>query len=314
MIPSMPGEKNTFQKLYGAAKVLWILAVVVFVVLYVGSHRSKIQTVFSQMPLANLAASFLLLAAGKVFLVINMRLSLRYVGVSYSFSKCYRVYNTTQLAKYIPGGVWQFVGKAGVYRQDGMDAKSIRNALILEVAWLLGSAVVIGLVILGIARIAFIQGVLDRYRGYLFVPAAALALACLVVLFRVRASLVFFLDTLKQAELNLKEALVQLFIWALLGMSFAVIAAPYLEDAELFYLVGLYAVAYVIGFSIPVAPAGIGVREGILVLGLMEFLPEETAVFAAGASRIVYIITEVLLVLAHSRLPGKKQNRARSRG
>lgn len=298
MIPRMSDEKKTVQKLYGILKILWILAVIVFVILYLGKHGSRIGSVFSEMPFAYLAASFILLAAGKMFLVINMRLSLRYVDVSYSFSKCYGVYNTTQLAKYIPGSIWQFVGKAGIYKQDGMDTRAIGNALVLEVAWVLGSAFVIGLGIVWIARSALIQKVGIQYGGYFLIPTAATLVIVLAAMFRFKASLAFLLDTLKRVELNLKAALVQLFIWAFLGSSFAAVAAPYLDGADLsFYAVGLFALAYIIGFSIPFAPAGLGIREGILVLGLIEYLPEETAVFVAGASRVVYILVEIFLVL-----------------
>jgi uncharacterized membrane protein YbhN (UPF0104 family) len=62
-------------------------------------------------------------------------------------------------------------------------------------------------------------------------------------------------------------------------------------------IVGLYALAYAIGFLVPFAPAGIGIREAILVAGMSTLISTEEAIVLASLNRIIYIILEVGIVL-----------------
>lgn len=60
-------------------------------------------------------------------------------------------------------------------------------------------------------------------------------------------------------------------------------------------LVGIYALAWLVGFLVPGAPAGLGVREALLVLGLSPLLGQDVATVSTALFRIVTIAGDGLV-------------------
>jgi hypothetical protein len=48
------------------------------------------------------------------------------------------------LGKYLPGGIWHFAGKFGIYKVMGISTKATTQAIIYENIWLLSSATIVG--------------------------------------------------------------------------------------------------------------------------------------------------------------------------
>ena len=86
--------------------------------------------------------------------------------------------------------------------------------------------------------------------------------------------------------------------WIMLGLSqVALIRAISTEGPSLGlwpYVTACVALATVGGFAVAVLPAGLGVREGILMTLLEPILGEERAVIAALALRLVWVAGEIL--------------------
>ncbi|MCU7890301.1 MAG: hypothetical protein KZQ78_01300 [Candidatus Thiodiazotropha sp. (ex Ustalcina ferruginea)] len=90
--------------------------------------------------------------------------------------------------------------------------------------------------------------------------------------------------------------LIVLLIWTFLGLSFWITLLPLsIIEIGLVYIIGLYAFSYAVGFVIPFAPAGIGIRESILVFGLIPYLDTNTSIILATLNRIFYIAIEIIL-------------------
>jgi hypothetical protein len=72
-------------------------------------------------------------------------------------------------------------------------------------------------------------------------------------------------------------------------------------------VIGSVALATVAGFAVAILPGGLGVREGMLMATLQPAIGPETAVIAALALRLTWLIGEVLIALVLSlirpRLP-----------
>jgi uncharacterized membrane protein YbhN (UPF0104 family) len=60
-------------------------------------------------------------------------------------------------------------------------------------------------------------------------------------------------------------------------------------------VIGSVALATVTGFAVAVLPGGLGVREGVLMATLQPVLGPETAVFAALALRLTWLIGELVI-------------------
>jgi hypothetical protein len=87
-------------------------------------------------------------------------------------------------------------------------------------------------------------------------------------------------------------------IWICLGSSFWITLLPFTnQELSFIYIIGLYALSYALGFAVPFAPAGIGIREAILVTGLLPYLDSSISIVLATINRLLYIVSEIILVV-----------------
>ena len=64
------------------------------------------------------------------------------------------------------------------------------------------------------------------------------------------------------------------------------------------YVGGVYGLSVMIGIISLFAPSGIGVREGVMILGLNLIMPNEYAVIISVISRLWAMVSEFILILA----------------
>jgi len=62
------------------------------------------------------------------------------------------------------------------------------------------------------------------------------------------------------------------------------------QHADLLLMTGIFAVAWVVGFITPGAPAGVGVREAVLVAALTPLYGNEVAIGISALLRLVTIL------------------------
>ncbi|GAB4520312.1 MAG: hypothetical protein OHK0046_30400 [Anaerolineae bacterium] len=241
--------------------------------------RNDISSQLSTVSLPRLLLAHLLLILGKLLLVELSRQSVAVVNWPIDYRQMFNINAMSQLAKYLPGGIWQYVGRAGYYAGNGLPLKQITRAMILENIWLIASASITGIL---------------AYALYLGNPLLALVLllawyALLVLLFRVYTG-----------ELRLIRALyllaLQGSIWSLLGLSLLMLLSLNEPGAALL-AIGAFGLSWTIGYVALFAPGGIGVREGMLaaILGVV-IAPADALVYAA-VNRVVWVISELLLGL-----------------
>jgi hypothetical protein len=82
--------------------------------------------------------------------------------------------------------------------------------------------------------------------------------------------------------------------WAVTGLAFAALVASMypLAAADIPLVVAAYAAAYAVGFLALLTPAGLGVREGVLVVALAPVLPAGPALVVALVSRLWMMLVE----------------------
>lgn len=86
--------------------------------------------------------------------------------------------------------------------------------------------------------------------------------------------------------------------WFLMGMSLWVTLHPIARTMpNVFYTVGIYALGYAIGFLIPFAPAGLGVREALLCCALSPYMDMNQSFIIAGINRIIYFSVEIIAAM-----------------
>jgi len=240
------------------------------------------------------------LFAGKIFLVLNMQYSLDYIGKKIQFFKSFHFYNVSQLGKYIPGNIWHFVGRFGYYKTENLTFTEINRALILEILFIISGSLLIGLFFLLLNQELFFY-IGNLYWRYQEVINIFLLVVIFIVFFIIVIKKIFLIKIIRKIfinwRLNVKIFLVQLAVWLFLGTSFYLLIQSYITGFDQYtYSIGLYAISYLIGFLFVFAPAGIGVREFILLSGLnLIDIPFEIKLSMVGFHRFIYITAEIVL-------------------
>ena len=184
-------------------------------------------------------------------------LLLRSAGESPKPGDAASVFLLSQVGKYLPGNVAQYVGRVALAKGRGLGSASVLFTLAMEAA----CAILAGL---ALAAAAFPMDLADRFGpGRL---AAAVLIAGLVAVVGARF--------VGPARLRSRAWLACLGLYSFNFLAFGACAALLASGilgsgtAPLPALAAVFAAAWVAGFVTPGAPAGLGVREAVLVGGL----------------------------------------------
>jgi uncharacterized membrane protein YbhN (UPF0104 family) len=294
------------QNLKTALKSIWWALILIFVTLFLYKNLNTAAEVIDKLPFVTILTSFSAIVIAKFFLALIMHLALLRYAINLTYPRCFSIYNITQLGKYIPGSIWQFVGRITLYREADISNDKIRDTLLLETFWVVFSALSIGLILILLIQYELIGQLLAQSPVIFTNPFlyAVLAVTLITLLVFWRPTLIRYI---RQFMFNTNAAATVLALWACLGFSFWITLLPISsQDISLIYIIGLYALSYALGFMVPFAPAGIGIREAILVMGLAPYIETNTAIVLATINRLFYIMSEILLVLIATRKTGRK--------
>ncbi|MEM7676658.1 MAG: hypothetical protein AAF449_11715 [Myxococcota bacterium] len=216
----------------------------------------------------------------------------------------WRMWLQAFIYKYVPGKVMLVAERVRLGRPLGLSAAQstvivlwesiaqlIAGCLVVAIAWpltgiastsiapMLGGGLVVGL--LGLAglpmalralnRLSFIQTRLGKLDALPLTPIRLIRLVAAYAL-----------------------------AWLLLGLGFFFAGrcvAP-LTSFDAVATVMWYVAAYVFGWVASVAPAGVGLREGVLLIGLGERLSPAEALAAAAAGRLLVTVVEIFCTAA----------------
>lgn len=278
-----------------ALKTLWWVVVLCFIFFFLLGNLHRVAGVVKLLPIEIIVYSLLSLTIGKLLLVAIMHQSLLHYKVNFLFSQSFSIYNITQLGKYIPGSIWQFVGKIGMYKSAGLDNQTVRDTILLETFWVVFSAFIFGLLLISFTQYQLLVTLTQKVPLIILLAILGTTLFLLLLpqLRRHRKKLYDYCRRLLFTPLSF---ITSLLIWLVLGFAFWITLTPFsASEIGLVFIIGLYAFSYAVGFAVPFAPAGIGIRESVLVLGLTPFLDINTAIILAALNRVFYIFIEIIL-------------------
>jgi uncharacterized membrane protein YbhN (UPF0104 family) len=218
----------------------------------------------------------------------------------------YRVWLQAFFFKYIPGKVVIVFQRAELGKRAGLRPA----ASVVLIAWeslllLLGASVLCGVCLAGLAVSGGAGPALALpllavspllVLGMLLAFPRLLAFAARQPRLRRRFGDLASLDLGRWAQVSL--AMGYALVYLCLGTAFFFVCRLFVPfgAADFPAIVFWFVASYVIGFVSSVAPAGIGVREGVLVLGLSHFLPEAQAAAVAVAGRLWLTLVEMICI------------------
>jgi hypothetical protein len=214
-----------------------------------------------------------------------------------------RLWLQPYLFRYVPGKVMLLAERVRLGRGVGIPAVTSVSLVVWEMVLYLGGAALVGAVGVLCVGPAMALPASPAVLGPLAGAASIGAVAFVPMLATVARKAPVLARRLGPSVLGVPAAVQVVLvagyglIWLLFGTSFAA-TCRWFEGGE---AAGAgtalwFVVAYVAGIVIGVTPAGIGVREGILIEGLARQIPYDGAVAAAVASRTLMTVVELVLV------------------
>jgi hypothetical protein len=282
------------ERVWRTVKALWLLVVLGVAAYYFVAHFDELRAGIRAFSIPFVLLSALILSLGKLLLVEVSRRSIDRTAWRPTFQEMFCINSLTQLAKYIPGGIWHFVGRLGAYRASGLGVKKASRAMIVENIWLVLSAAMVG-VALSFSYVA------NKIFGFTRVDLRSLQLPTILILVMVWVVALWLIERFRsgaaaQRLLRTTEDLVlQISIWVLIGGSFLALRAQAENLALLGLVVGSFCLSWAVGYLTVFAPGGLGAREAVLVGVLATIAPAQDTIIWAAVHRIIWVGVELLL-------------------
>lgn len=225
----------------------------------------------------------ILYAMMNVALVLAWQQILKFLKTPLGFWQAVRVYGMSQLAKYVPGNIFHLAGRQAL----GMAAGVPGWALAKSSVWELGQ----------IATVGALFGLLALPMWWQGIPIlAALVLFALVVIVMGVAARRWLEPSI---ALALGWHVLFLMVTGLIfGGVLSLISPASLTSGMMVGLVGAFVIAWLVGMLTPGAPAGVGVRELVLLFLLKGVVPEADLLLAVAIGRVVTVTGDCIFFLS----------------
>lgn len=215
---------------------------------------------------------------------------------------CYRIYAQSQIAKYLPGNVFHVGGRHLMGRKVEMEHVALAGAAFYEILGLIsmgGSIALVSFVVFQSSnQVAFsVWFLLVGILAFPFVFNALAAKVSSLQRFRTAASA-------RDVFRYLVPVYILYIIYflvtggILLGIVYSTsVIAPSEKLWAIPVVLSAFAVSWIAGWITPGAPAGVGVREVVLVSILATFTGEADSLMAALILRVVTLLGDFLFFL-----------------
>lgn len=249
----------------------------------------------------------LLVALGECITVFLCAINFRDItsdisGININRILAVKIYNTSNIYKYIPGGVMLVVGRNQLAIEvDGLNHGQVFLATIVEGVLMAIAAVALSMIFAH----SYLRRLLSQLQvHFMFFVAIVLVISVVVLLiYRYRHKLLQYLFNTENREGNFRVValfkrlpLVTVCV-ALWGFSFvatmAILGQP-MTAGLVVTIAGLYIISWVAGFLTPGAPSGIGIREVVLLMFLSGVVYEEILLTAIVLHRVLQVIGDVI--------------------
>jgi glycosyltransferase 2 family protein len=304
--------RSLVRRLVRMAFLLIALTAAVWLVV---SRRDEVTAALAQVSPAGFLLSTLAAVVAYFCPMLAWRRLLADLGSPLPLAPAARIFFLSQLGKYVPGSIWTVVAQVDLGRELQVPPRRSAAVALLALAVGLLGGVLTALVTLPFAMPELIG---DYWWVLLAVPVLLGVLHPRVV-----AMWTGLLSTLTRraggsVQVGYRAIAVALgwtaLCWLMLGVQLYLLLPSEAAATPSAFLLcaGLYALAWCAGFLAFVAPAGAGVREAVLVVGLAPFVPAGGALVVALLSRVVATLADVILA-AGGVLAARMRQARRSR-
>jgi uncharacterized membrane protein YbhN (UPF0104 family) len=298
--PATAAVPTTGRRARVLTAVKWVAAVVAvaFLVWSVAKQWDKIVHDFASLDAVTVVVGIVFTLVALVANMLSWRAMMAASGYRVRLAAASSIFFVGQLGKYIPGGVWSIAAQAELGRAHGLQRTGSAVAALASMLVSMVTAALVGIVAVLLASSTGFA------TFWWLIPLIVIGLVCLTppVLSRLIAIAFRVLrrppqDTTLTWSGTVMSLVWSLVMWVAYGVQASVVLRAFGADSPALFpvAVGAYAVAWLVGFVVIIAPAGIGPREGILVLLLGSVAGGSAPLALAVISRVFMTIGDVVL-------------------
>ena len=271
--------------------------------------------------LPRLITSLLLLVVARALAMEAWRQILLSLGEKISVVFGLRAWFVANLAKYIPGNVWQVATMMAMVERHGVSKTNALLSQIVYTSFALAIAGLLGLLFV-VIRPEVLNGVIDLSLASYAPLIAAIAFLILIVILALPITnrlIVAVASKIMRRELHppqstfargLLPPIFSLAMWVTNGIAFYLFvdSVTPISPTLLLAFIAMNAGAYWIGYVSFITPSGLGFREGVLAWMLTSFMPAPVAVALSLAARLWSSVGELLGVAVVYALQPKEND------
>lgn len=215
------------------------------------------------------------------------------------------IYVKSNLMKYVPGNVFQYVGRNELAMNQNISHLKVATATVLDVGMTVLSAMAISLLFLYNYIWKFIATYTNIWLLLLIFTFLALMIYVLILLFQKK--ILQFLsnnqDIFKKGNIRV---LIKCFFYYVIVMLisslmymlvFTFILDQHVTTSLFFKLFSAYTLSWLVGFITPGAPAGIGIKEAVMVGVTGGLVNQSTIALSMIVLRVLATFSDVLAFL-----------------
>jgi uncharacterized membrane protein YbhN (UPF0104 family) len=283
------------------AGTAFVLLAAIFLVLALRNQREEIGHSLEHMSLGAAALAEIALLVGLLFSLFSWQTILASLGHPLRLRESARVFFVGQLGKYVPGSVWPVVVQMEMGRAHDVPRTQMFSATAV--------ATVIGLVAGAVVGVSAVPALVSNGGTSYLLALLAIPVGLMVLHPRVLNALLRLGTRLLRREPPTDQFRIgtlsrafgfSLVTWLCFGIHILVLAhsTGHTSMAKLVPLsIGGFAIAWVAGFLFILSPAGVGVREAVLIVTLGPTLGSGSATAVALVSRLLGTLADGVVAL-----------------
>lgn len=235
-------------------------------------------------------------------------------GEKIEYRSVYRIYTKANLGKYLPGNVMHYVERNIFAVQFGIEQAKIALSSLLEIVGQAAAACFLSVILSFGVLIGIIQKLFSRNVIVILMVLILFPLIAFIICIKKISKLQMLFIKLKKISFW-KMFIVNLFLYmlalALLGMVMLMFVwalgnIPFqINDVKT--TMSAYIVAWFLGFIVPGAPGGIGVREFVFSFMTEETSIREIVLLAAVVHRIITVFGDIISYILGNMVGGKNE-------
>jgi len=257
---------------------------VAFVIRKLAQYSNQIDfTGFSWLTIFSFVGFILVYFFANILLALAWRDLLQYLGVSTTRKWAIQTYGVSQIAKYVPGNIFQFAGRQAIGQAEGVHALPLAKSSVWEIGLLVTTGLFFSILVIPL----FQEQVTYHLALMIFFIILFVSILCVYHWIGTRIALAMMWYGLF------------LIISGIVfnGVLMAVTSSPIKINSFFIGITGVYVVAWLAGLITPGAPAGIGVREMVFLAILQGVVSEGELLKAIVVGRFVTVGGDVLFYL-----------------